>query len=145
MQPSHKPARTSPAKAVPWVTIHCTRRAWCRVTRQLHSLTFAHWEGCMRSYAADSQNGTRLVGADDTDGEALLAGQQQRLVHLLEFLVEGLDLAHALVARQVAPAAARVQKPFPLVLVVLIPTWLPPSDCTAYILLVAFREMACGT
>ena len=64
---------------------------------------------------------TCLVGADDADREALLAGQQQRLVHLVKGLVEGLDLAHALITRQVASAAASVQEPLPLVPVVLVP------------------------
>jgi hypothetical protein len=67
------------------------------------------------------------VGADDAHREAALAGQQQRLVHLVEGLVERLDLAHALVARQVAPAAARVQEPLALVAVVLVPEQAPPG------------------
>lgn len=71
---------------------------------------------------------TRLVGADDADGESLLAGQQQRLVHLVKGLVEGLDFAHALIARQVAPAAAGVQEPLPLILIILIPACLLPQD-----------------
>lgn len=61
------------------------------------------------------------MGADNAHGQALLAGDEQRLVHLVEGLVEGLDLVDALVARQVAPAAARVQKPLPLIQIVLIP------------------------
>jgi len=37
-------------------------------------------------------NGGHLVGADNSNGQALLAGDKQRLVHFLERLVEGLDL-----------------------------------------------------
>lgn len=48
------------------------------------------------------------MGSHDADGEALLAGDEERLVHLVKGLVEGLDLVHALVAGQVAATAASV-------------------------------------
>ncbi len=63
----------------------------------------------------------RLGGAHDANGQALLAGRQQRLIHLVERLVERLHAAHALVSGEVAPAAAGVQEPLALVAVVLVP------------------------
>ena len=71
---------------------------------------------------------THLGGAHDAHGEAPLAGQQQRLVHLVKGLVEGLHAGHALVARQVAPAAAGVQEPLALVAVVLVPVGSEPGS-----------------
>ncbi len=62
-----------------------------------------------------------LVGTDNAYREALLAGNEQRFVHLVKGLVERLDLIDPLVAGQVAPSAARVQEPLPLIQVILIP------------------------
>ena len=46
----------------------------------------------------DLSTSPHRMGAHDAHRQALLAREQQRLVHLVKGLVEGLDLVHPLVA-----------------------------------------------
>lgn len=60
------------------------------------------------------------MGADDADGVAFEAAEAQGLVELLELLVEGVGVVGALVAAEVSAAAAGVEEPVAVVLVVLV-------------------------